>query len=509
MVKRIACEVCGSNELIKQDGVFICEACGCKYTLEEVRKMTIEGTVEVVGTVQVDTTKQIVEQVGKLVQLAKDAIANNDYDAATSYVEKALDLKLDDPEVWMLKLNCALREAPLDAEFDDRKIKEAEKNAIQYSPDSEKENIKHKIYDLELTRIKNRIAYLSRLLGDDMMIGFIRDYYNSRVQSNSINPSLETRMGMNLEKDEVECGKNLFACEMILHRIIIEAFPSCFELIGKADECVSQFSNYKNSLVRRADACHYRFPPEWEESWEKTKKDLRDALMRAKERSAKEKERKMEEERQRIEAYWEEHPEEKENLEAERVALQNDIDILSKEEKEVEESLKQLEIVNGNLQQKDKRFSNEIQELKTKQRMLSAFKIKEKRQLQDQIEQLESKRPSRKEIEEETSAIKQERIPQIEALKNRLKTIHDQKNEKRNEVLRIEKELELKKPNETGVYQYKILVDKCSGCTACARICPERCITGEVRKSHIINQQRCTLCGQCKDICKFDAIVTI
>ena len=64
------------------------------------------------------------------------------------------------------------------------------------------------------------------------------NYYNACVQSNSFNPGLETRNGMNLQKDEIECGKIIIVCETIVHRIISEAFPSCIELIGKADECV-------------------------------------------------------------------------------------------------------------------------------------------------------------------------------------------------------------------------------------------------------------------------------
>lgn len=53
----IQCEMCGSAELIKQDGVFVCQHCGMKYSAEEARKMMIEGTVDVTGsTVKVDNS---------------------------------------------------------------------------------------------------------------------------------------------------------------------------------------------------------------------------------------------------------------------------------------------------------------------------------------------------------------------------------------------------------------------------------------------------------------------
>ena len=55
-MKQLTCEMCGSTELIKQDGFFVCQTCGCKYSVEEAKKMMIEGTVDVQGTVKVDNT---------------------------------------------------------------------------------------------------------------------------------------------------------------------------------------------------------------------------------------------------------------------------------------------------------------------------------------------------------------------------------------------------------------------------------------------------------------------
>lgn len=44
-MKVLACEICGSNDLVKQEGLFVCQYCGAKYSLEEARKMMVEGTV--------------------------------------------------------------------------------------------------------------------------------------------------------------------------------------------------------------------------------------------------------------------------------------------------------------------------------------------------------------------------------------------------------------------------------------------------------------------------------
>ncbi|MBN1903643.1 MAG: NADH-quinone oxidoreductase subunit NuoF [Deltaproteobacteria bacterium] len=50
--------------------------------------------------------------------------------------------------------------------------------------------------------------------------------------------------------------------------------------------------------------------------------------------------------------------------------------------------------------------------------------------------------------------------------------------------------------------------DKCVGCTACARKCPVKAISGEKKGRHIIDQQKCIKCGVCVATCKFDAIDT-
>jgi len=58
-MKQLTCEMCGSTDLIKQDGVFVCQSCGIKYSVEEAKKMMIEGTVEVKGSVKIDNSDNV------------------------------------------------------------------------------------------------------------------------------------------------------------------------------------------------------------------------------------------------------------------------------------------------------------------------------------------------------------------------------------------------------------------------------------------------------------------
>ena len=55
--------------------------------------------------------------------------------------------------------------------------------------------------------------------------------------------------------------------------------------------------------------------------------------------------------------------------------------------------------------------------------------------------------------------------------------------------------------------QYLILKEKCTGCLACLKVCPQEAISGELKKVHTINQKKCIKCGACLEACNFDAII--
>lgn len=92
-MKPLTCEMCGSTNLLKQDGVFVCQSCGTKYSVEEAKKMMVEGTVSVEGTVKIDTSSEL----QNLYQIARRAKDSNNSENAQKYYDMIL---VKDPNSW-------------------------------------------------------------------------------------------------------------------------------------------------------------------------------------------------------------------------------------------------------------------------------------------------------------------------------------------------------------------------------------------------------------------------
>ncbi len=58
----------------------------------------------------------------------------------------------------------------------------------------------------------------------------------------------------------------------------------------------------------------------------------------------------------------------------------------------------------------------------------------------------------------------------------------------------------------TNLLRYEINADLCRGCTLCSKKCPVNAIEGTVKNPHIIDMEKCIKCGNCKTVCKFNAV---
>ena len=92
-MKALVCEMCTSNDIVKQDGIYVCQNCGTKYSVEEARKMMSEGAIVIDETSKIDNYY-------KLAESAKEAGNNEE---AEEYCNKILEIDPEHYQAWHLK----------------------------------------------------------------------------------------------------------------------------------------------------------------------------------------------------------------------------------------------------------------------------------------------------------------------------------------------------------------------------------------------------------------------
>lgn len=88
-MKAISCEMCGSPDIVKQDGVFVCQHCGMKYSLEEAKKLM----VSVSGPIKID----ISDELNNLYIVARRARKDKNSTAAQRFYDQII---MKDPNSW-------------------------------------------------------------------------------------------------------------------------------------------------------------------------------------------------------------------------------------------------------------------------------------------------------------------------------------------------------------------------------------------------------------------------
>ena len=82
-MKAIVCEMCGSQELMKQDGIYVCQNCGTKYSLDDAKKLLVE----------VDNS----EKLNNYYSLARRARENRNAEDAQKYYDL---IRQEAPDDW-------------------------------------------------------------------------------------------------------------------------------------------------------------------------------------------------------------------------------------------------------------------------------------------------------------------------------------------------------------------------------------------------------------------------
>ena len=141
-MKKLTCEMCGSTDLIKDGGVFVCQSCGCKYSVEEAKKMMVEGVVEVTGTVKVDESGKV----DTYLDMARHAYDASNMEECEAYCNRVIELNPRDYATWLLKGKAAGWQSKA---MNDRigEAVECFTKAVDYAPESEAKSVKEDVVE--------------------------------------------------------------------------------------------------------------------------------------------------------------------------------------------------------------------------------------------------------------------------------------------------------------------------------------------------------------------------
>ena len=117
-MKKLTCEMCGSTDLLKDGGVFVCQNCGTKYSVEEAKKMMRgEGAADAAeeNETNVKKTAKSSSKLKNLYEIARRARDTGDSEATIKYYDQILTRE---PTSWEAYFFTALFRAIKAAEQD-------------------------------------------------------------------------------------------------------------------------------------------------------------------------------------------------------------------------------------------------------------------------------------------------------------------------------------------------------------------------------------------------------
>jgi hypothetical protein len=360
--------MCGSTDLVKQDGVFVCQSCGCKYSIEEAKKMMIEGTVEVTGTVKVDNSATI----ANYIELAESALKGANGQSVLEYTNKALEVDPQNSRAWILQMQAFEKIAQLQNPRTSEVIT-AGKNAVQFAKAEEKESIEKQVYSYYLKYARTLLMVATNELNDNQRV---RDVYK-RLSSASLSNALTAANDcMKADSNNITVYENIAneGVNLVLS-IPNDALERCSDLWEDVETCAEQYQRETNALDER-----FRIYTNGLTDSAKATRTLIKDQMTIKVKKAKEavSVKQANERKARIEKYWGEHKSEWNMLTAKKESLQSNLDGLT-------DTLEKIPIRHG-----VDELMGEIEKKKLAKKNTGIFNLKEKKKLQEQIDALES-----------------------------------------------------------------------------------------------------------------------
>lgn len=194
-MKQIVCEVCGSNDLVKEDGCFICQYFGAKYSPEEAKRLIVEvnGKVDVSGSkVTVDNTSFV----ERSLENARRAKAKEDWEECEKYYNMVEQYEPTNIEAIFYSSYGKARMALVDSDRFKREQKiKVLKNSISVIDDNY-DNSPDK-YEENKVLIQNINADLLSMMNSSFVMNTVNNgNYTSNDSSYTFDMFIELSLGM-------------------------------------------------------------------------------------------------------------------------------------------------------------------------------------------------------------------------------------------------------------------------------------------------------------------------
>lgn len=428
-MEKLTCEICGSTNIVKHDGVFECQNCGAKYSVEEVKKMMAQDTVPIDSAI-------FVENYLELAQHNREAGNNED---AESYCNKVLEIDPRNYKAWLIKGEAAGWQSTVIKPRNDESLLAFSKS-IAYAPNGEKENItahvKEQIKSLSAAMIALRGDRFSKWPDEEECSGIcaeiesIRNAINSFVLRSGVDvsmPEIMSLIAFHINQSVADAWENVICPELngdsdddrpgeAEWQKFIEREGYCSTLLEKAislcdkddEDNIPRYKNLIHMEKAAIDSCSWNYNiTDYGKSWYKEwglsdqakhlrKKSISEyeariaqieesiARKKAAEKAAEEKKEK-EEAQKRFNEYWHNHAEDRIMLENELTELEAQIASLSV--KLSNQILMLNKQTNDNSRRSDiDRLDQTIQIMTKEKASLGLFKGKERKELQAKID---------------------------------------------------------------------------------------------------------------------------
>lgn len=102
-MKRLVCDMCEGTDFVKENGVFVCQGCGCKYSVEEARRMMSEAPAAPAVQPGVEVQVSNAAQLENLLNLAQSSYDSKNYAQAEEFCNKVIAIDAQNFEAWKLK----------------------------------------------------------------------------------------------------------------------------------------------------------------------------------------------------------------------------------------------------------------------------------------------------------------------------------------------------------------------------------------------------------------------